>query len=296
MSTKLDDFSRIGQQVSNWGRWGDSDEKGTLNLLTPDHIVQAAGLIKRGKVYSLSVPLDAEGPLWPSRHKLWHTTTINHKAPGRGSSDDVITMHSHSGTHIDSLCHMWYDHQLYNGADVDAHISNKGATRNSIDNVPHIVGRGVLLDIAGWKGVPSLQLGEPISADDLDRCAAAQGVAIRPGDIVLVNTGWIKRFDHDRDGFYRGEPGLDLSTLAWLQTHDVAAIGADNHAVEVIESIPPDLLPFHLVAIRDIGLYLLEYLDLRRLAADKAYEFFFVTAPLRLTGAVGSPINPLAIV
>ena len=162
--------------------------------------------------------------------------------------------------------------------------------------MPHIVGRGVLLDIAGWKGVESLQLGEPITAEDLDRCAAAQGVTVQAGDIVLVNTGWINRFDSDKAGFYAGEPGLDLSTLEWLKTHDVVAIGADNHAVEVIESIPPDLLPFHLVAIRDLGMYLLEYLDLRSLAADNAYEFFFVTAPLRLTGAVGSPINPLAIV
>ena len=292
----MNDWIEIGKQVSNWGRWGTNDEKGTLNLITPDHIRQAARLVQLGKVFSLSVPLEADGPQWPSRHDTWRTTKKSKRGPGKGVSDEIITMHSHSGTHIDSLCHVWYDHHLYNGFDPDEHVSSDGATRNGIENVPALVGRGVLLDIAGWKGVDSLQLAEPISATDLDQCAASQNVTIQAGDIVLVNTGWINLFDSDRDHFYKGEPGLDMSTPQWLKAHEVVAIGADNHAVEVISSIPPDNLPFHQVAIRDMGLYLLEYLDLRQLAAEKAYEFFFVAAPLRLTHGVGSPINPLAIV
>ncbi|MEM7117227.1 MAG: cyclase family protein [Chloroflexota bacterium] len=296
MSEQPNDWKQTGKKVSNWGRWGANDEKGTLNLIAPKHIRQAATLIQAGKVYSLSVPLEADGPQWPSRHDTWVTTKVSPRGEGKGVSDDIITMHSHSGTHIDSLCHVWYDHQLYNGYEAAEHLTPDGSTRNAIHNVPAIVGRGVLLDVAGWKGVASLQLGEPISATDLDHCAASQNVTIQSGDIVLVNTGWINTFDADREQFYAGEPGLDMSTPEWLRAHNISAIGADNHAVEVIETMPPDNLPFHQVAIRDMGLYLLEYLDLRQLAAAKAYEFFFVAAPLQLTNAVGSPINPLAIV
>lgn len=281
--------------LSNWGRWGSEDQMGTLNLIAPEMVKSAAGLVKSGKVYSLSVPLEADGPQWPDRHKTWRTTQHFHFGGGFGVADDVITMHSHSGTHMDALCHVWYEHQMYNGYDAKELVNSDGALRNGIENVPAIVGRGVLLDIAGWKGVKHLEQGEGITAEDLDACAASQGVAIKSGDIVLVNTGWMTIFETDRERFNSGEPGLDMSTVAWLKAHDVAAVGADNHAVEVIEVIPPEGLPFHFATIRDLGLYLLENLKLQQLASERQYEFLFIAAPLQLTNAVGSPINPLAI-
>lgn len=282
-------------QLSNWGRWGSEDEQGALNLITPDLIREAATLVKSGKVYSLAMPLEAEGPQWPSRHKTWKTTRYSNDPEDMGGADDVLTMHSHSGTHIDALCHVWYHNQLYNGFDAAEHLNSDGAARNAMQNAPAIVGRGVLLDIARWKGVNHLDLGEPISATDLDACAAGQNVAIHPGDILLVRTGWMNIFEQDRERFNSGEPGLDMSTPAWLRQHDIVAVGADNHGVEVMESIPPDGIPFHLVVIRDLGLYLMENLNLEQLATDRVYEFLFAVAPLPLTSAVGSPINPLAI-
>jgi kynurenine formamidase len=241
------------------------------------------------------MPLEAEGPQWPSRHKTWKTTRYGNDPEGMGGSDDVVTMHSHSGTHIDALCHVWVENQLYNGFDAVEHVTSDGATRNGMENAPAIAGRGVLLDIAGWKGVDHLGLGEPISASDLDACAAAQNVEIRAGDILLVRTGWMRLFHQDRGRFNSGEPGLDMSTPAWLRKQDIVAVGADNHGVEVMGSIPPDAIPFHLVVIRDLGLYLMENLNLEQLAADQVHEFLFVVAPLPLTAAVGSPINPVAI-
>lgn len=282
--------------LKNWGRWGQDDQKGTINLISPDGIKFAAQLVKTGKVYSLSMPLGAEGPQFPGRHKIWQTTSLLNVGGGVGFSDDVVIMHSHSGTHIDSLCHLWYDHQLYNGFDVREHVTSFGSSRNSIDNVPAIVGRGVLLDIAGWKGVRHLALGEAISASDLDQCATSQNTKITSGDIVLVNTGWMNVFEENRILFDSGEPGLDMSCIEWLHKHDISAIGSDNHAVEVLTSMPPSGLPFHFAAIRDLGLYLIENLKLQPLATDKQYEFLFVAAPLQLKSAVGSPINPLAIV
>ena len=285
----------LQHKLSNWGRWGADDQRGALNLLTPEMVQKAARLVKSGKVYSLSMPLESDGPQWPTRHKTWRVTTFNNPPKGRGSADDVITMHSHSGTHMDALCHIWYENQLYNGYNVGEHIHSTGATRNAIHNVPHIVGRGVLLDVAGWKGVEHLQLGEAITADDLDACAAAQGVTVQAGDLLLIRTGWTKMFTSNRPLYNQGEPGIDESTLPWLQQHDVVAIGADNQAVEVFTGMPPAHLPVHMVAIRDLGLYLLENLNLDQMATDKAYETLLVVAPLHLTGGIGSPINPIAL-
>jgi len=281
--------------LSNWGRWGAEDERGALNLITPALVRGAAGLVKTGKVYSLAVPLAADGPQWPPRHKTWRVTTYHNDPESHGGADDVVLMHSHSGTHIDALCHVWYDNQLYNSYLASDHISSEGARRNSIDRVSSIVGRGVLLDVAGWKGVPHLSLGEAIGAADLDGCAEAQGIRVQPGDLVLVRTGWMQVFNQDRGLFNRGAPGLDESTLSWLKAHDSVLIGADNHGVEVMRNIPPEGIPLHRVAIRDLGIYLLEDLNLEALAADRVYEFLLVVAPLPLTGGVGSPVNPIAI-
>ncbi len=286
----------MNANIKNWGRWGQDDQQGTLNLITPEEIKTAADLVKKGKVYSLSMPLDVDGPQFPMRHKTWKTTSLLNVGEGIGFSDDVVIMHSHSGTHMDSLCHVWSDYQLYNGFDARKHVTSFGSTRNSIENVPAIVGHGILLDIAGWKGVRHLSLGETISASDLDRCAASQNTTVAAGDIVLVNTGWMNIFAQNRTLFDSGEPGLDMSCIEWLHRHDISAIGADNHGVEVITTMPPSGLPFHFAAIRDLGLYLIENLKLQPLADDKQYEFLFVAAPLPLTSAVGSPINPLAIV
>jgi len=282
--------------LSNWSRWGSDDQQGTWNLISPDMIKEAAGLVKTGKTYSLSVPLETHGAQWPPRHKMWRTTEYTKNKIGRNSSGDALVMHSHSGTHIDALCHIWYDDKLYNGFEAAEHMTSHGVNRNSIDNVPFIVGRGILLDVAGWKGVDHLELAEPISAADLDACAKAQQVEIQSGDILLIRTGWINVMEKDRTLFETGEPGIDVSTLPWLKEHDIASVAVDNLAVEVLDSIPPADLPIHRIGIRDLGLYLLELLDLNELAADRAYESFVVIAPLQITGGAGSPVNPIAIV
>jgi kynurenine formamidase len=281
--------------LSNWGRWGANDERGTFNLLTPALIQQAARLVKTGKTYSLSMPLEAEGPQWPQRHKTWKITSFNNRPNGMGSADDVVTMHSHSGTHMDALCHIWYDGQLYNGFPAAEHVGSSGATHNSIDKLPFLVGRGVLLDIAAWKGVEYLQLGEAVTADDLDQCAKAQNVTIQPGDMILLRTGWIRVFSQNRPLYNSGEPGIDESTLPWLKAHDIVAVAADNQAVEVMGELPPPRLPVHAAAIRDLGLYLVENLNLEELSADRVYESLLVIAPLQLTSGIGCPVNPIAI-
>jgi kynurenine formamidase len=285
----------MSEGLSNGGRWGAEDERGALNLITPEIVLQAARLVKRGKVYSLAMPLAVDGPQWPVRHKTWRITTHRGGPTGIGGSDDVVTMHSHSGTHMDALCHIWVDDQLYNGYRASEHVTSSGTTRNSIDRVPAIAGRGVLLDIAAWKGVRHLHAGEAITGADLEACSRAQGVEVNAGDILLLRTGWMQVFAKDRALFDSGEPGIDVSALPWIKAHDVVAVAADNAAVEAITPGPEIHLPVHPLAIREMGIYLVEDLNLEELAADGVRECLVIIAPLPLTGGVGSPVNPIAI-
>jgi kynurenine formamidase len=165
-----------------------------------------------------------------------------------------------------------------------------------VHNVRSLVARGLLLDVAGHRGVEHLASGEVVPAAELDAVARAQGVEPRAGDVVLVRTGWIRLMASDRARFDRfEEPGPGRDAVEWFRRHDLVGLGADNAAVEVLPPEDGVLMALHLGVIRDLGGYLIEFLDLEELAADRAYEFLFVLAPLRLVRGIGSPVNPLAI-
>jgi kynurenine formamidase len=280
---------------NNWGRWGDADERGTANLLTPAVVVAAAGLVRKGHVYPLAVPLEKEAPNWGPRPKPILATSW-HDRDGRGGAEDLLVVNTHSATHLDALAHIWADSQMYNGYPVREHVSSNGATRNGIENAGGIVGRGVLLDLANHFGVEYLEGGFLIQPRDLEACAAAQGTPVRPGDIVLARTGWYRLFPVDRARFDREKPGLANASVEWLIERDVCGLGVDTSA---LSSLPPepgvDTVINHVRFLRDHGGYLFEYLDLEALARDGAREFLFAAAPLPIRGGMGSPINPLAI-
>ncbi len=206
-------------KMSNWGRWGADDQRGTLNLIGAKHIQQAAGLVRRGKVYSLAVLLDKDGPIATTRSPLWHRTTISTRpAPSHSGIDDIIVMHTHGTTHIDALCHIFYDNQMYNGYRVDEVVTPiNGAGRNGVHNIGSIVGRGVLLDVAGYRSLDHLPKSEVIGPAELDACARAQGVEIMAGDIVLIRTGWMRVFSEDRALFDSGSPGPGAQPRWWRQ-------------------------------------------------------------------------------
>lgn len=286
-------------EVTNWGRWGEDDELGTLNLITPERILSAVRLVKKGRTYNLSVPLDKGGPQFPSFHKTWQVTYLtNRQSPGEYNvADDVVMMETHSGTHMDSLGHVWRDGKMWNGKS-STNVTSFGVNWAGIHNVSALVTRGVMLDMPRFKRVEHLKLGEIIRAQDMEACAKAQGVDIRPGDVLLVRTGWYKVFQDDLDLWSQGEPGPDASCTSWLKEKEIVAIGADNAAVEAlvyrnVTSLSPRL---HITALRDLGVYLLENLNLEQLARDEVYEFLFMAAPLCLTKATGAPVSPLAIV
>ncbi len=301
------DFREIGKTLSNWGRWGTDDERGTVNLITPERVVHASSLVKRGAIFDLGIPFDGNGPQTGGSRinpvRLMSETGHDQHYPGAFHyADDYVFMPLQSASQWDGLAHVFYDEQMYNGfpsSDVGPH----GAKHCSIDKMAKgILGRGVLLDIARLRGVDWLQAGEVITPDDLDAAAERQGVEILPGDILLFRTGWRTKFVRDADakGFMEGEPGLGLACCEWLHRHDVAVVASDNWAIEALPGeVDTELLPVHMVLIRDMGMTLGEILDFDELAADceadGVWEFLLAAPPIKFTAAVGSPINPLAI-
>jgi kynurenine formamidase len=288
----------------NWGRWGAADERGAANFATPERIAAAAALVKRGKVYSLALPLQAKGlPVSPERGAPVHLMSIDAGDFAAGfeieggfcTADDYIAMHTQTGTHLDGLGHVWYGQHLYNGYPAQS-LRSSGATRLGIEKLGYLAGRGVLLDVAGHRGVEHLRGGEVITPSDLEGCAEAQGTQVGEGDILLIRTGWLATYrDEQPAEFWRANPGIGIAAGEWIGERGVAAVAMDNFAVEVHPSETGKIGPVHMRLIRDFGCHLLELVVLEELARDRVHEFFFVAAPLPISGGTGSPVNPLAI-
>ena len=202
------------------------------------------------------------------------------------------------GTHVDGLCHVWYEDELYNGFSGNTVRSTRGGAHCGIDKMPPIVGRGVLLDIASVHG-RDLNDGYAIGRADLEQAVDRTGVSLEAGDIVLLRTGWQERNNDASDVNFNSEPGLDVEGAEWLAGNDVAAIGADNFAIEQMPFPEGTVFPVHQRLIRDFGIALLEGLELKELAGERngsrSGPFLFVAAPLRIAGATGSPLTPIAI-
>ena len=308
------------KSYSNWGRWGEDDQVGTLNLITPEKIVQGAGLARKGRVFSLSIPLDEEGPQTGgfARFNPIHlmirdgndaiaNTTPRDFYGGRDAhfrgTDDLVIMPLQCGTQWDGLSHVVFEDHIYNGFHA-SWVSSRGALRADIAQISdRVVGRGVLLDVARARGVEWLEPGTAIGAADLEACVRREGTEVGEGDIVLVRTGQMGQVKREgRWGQYAGgaAPGLGLTSVPWIHERGVAALATDTWGAEVLPNETPDVFqPLHVVLIAAMGLTVGEIFDLEALADDCAqdgvYEFFFCAPPLRITRAVGSPINPIAV-
>ena len=310
----LNDINASAERLKNWGRWGADDEIGTLNNISPQDIVNAARLIRKGKVFSLALNFDNKGPQsgrWGNRFNPIHTmlATGTDAVAGRQESvglryaDDMVSMPLQCGTQWDALGHVFFGEKMWNGYDARL-VDANGAHKNGIEKTKDkMVGRGVLLDVARHKGVESLEDGYGISTAELEKCAADQGVEIQRGDFVIVRTGHMERCLKVGDwGGYAGgnAPGLRFETAEWIRRTDMAAICADTWGCEVRPN-ESDVAsqPWHWVVIPMIGISMGEIFYLKDLAADCAsdhvYEFFVCAPPLPITRAVGSPVNPIAI-
>jgi len=307
----------------NWGRWGEQDKRGMLNFITPEMIVKAAGLVKQGKVYPLGEEMHGDLPrfITPSRFGVQviiendgydRVTQPGQFDPKRNQGAASYTiMHNHVGTHLDTFAHIYRENALYNNMPPPKPV---GTVHGDAASVQFMVGRGVLLDVAKYKGQDPLPSNYWITVDDLKNTAKAEGVEIQKGDILLVRTGWRKLWDQPGpDGradlahtkYLQPEPGVGPDALGFLNDMEIVAIGSDNAAVEWNFPLQPGYtrrafggfqgLPLHVDFIWNRGAYIIEIMNLDELAKDRAYEFLFVVAPLLLRGGVGVPINPIAI-
>ena len=287
-----------------WGRWGADDEVGASRLIGKREVLAAAGLVREGRVLSLAQPLSGKTPVPASRTGLLHFMDRDggdyaagaRRSNGFQFADDSVVMPLHIGTHIDALCHAWYDDQLYNGHPSSEITSTRGTRRCGIDKLPPLVARGVLLDLVEARGAP-LPDGTSVGRDELVASAERAGAILRPGDVVLIRTGWLEAQAGKpaRDVDFNAEPGIDVDAALWLAAAGVSSVGADNFAIEVMPFPAGTTFPVHQRLIRDHGITLIEGLVLRELAEQAPREFLFVAAPLPIVGGTGSPLTPLAV-
>ena len=306
----------LADAPSNWGRWGPDDEVGSLNYLGPEQVLAAVGLVRTGKVFTLQRLIgDPNGdPVWPGRTPAERTQILDEStwdaddAPqypgGLHYADDKINAFLQGSTQYDALGHVWFGGKLWNG--YDARTTVGGLDKASVEPIAQrgVVGRGVLLDMARFRGEDNLDAAETFTHEDLLACAEAQGVELRKRDIIVIRTNFLKLFFDQGDAFYEGfcEPGLVYSPelVEWFQQMEIPNLVTDTIANEVTTDPNSGVaLVLHNALMRNLGVTLTEIADLEQLAADCAddgrYEFLYAAAPLKVHLGSGSPVNPLAL-
>ncbi|MDA9256357.1 cyclase family protein [Pseudomonadales bacterium] len=288
----------------NWypSKYGADDTLGAMNELSEKKTKLAAQLVKTGKTYALGVETGPTSPAYPPRS---YSMTILQLDDGMGTplgsnkatgNDDLMNIWMGIGSQIDGLGHMGVNHQYYNGHMASDFVTPSGLTKLSIDRLPPVATRGVLLDIAKLMKTDILPAGTAFNKAEIDAAAKAAGITIEAGDVVLFHTGWLNVMDSDPEAFMASAPGLGLEGARYLASLGVVAVGADTWALEVLPSEDATMLfPVHPELLAKNGIYILENMDTRALAEDDANEFLFVLGTPRFVGAVQAVINPVAI-
>ncbi len=271
-------------------------DAGALTALTTTMVRDAADLVKEGKVYRLGVVSGPETPVWGNRTYSMQIIDLGVTGPNKVTGhDDRVETHLGIGTQIDGLGHIGIDGVHYNGVPASAIMREDGLIRYGAENIPAIAARGVLIDMAAHRGVDVIEPLAAFDAAEVQAAARAQGVEVRPGDVVLFHTGWLSRMG-ETDVFITQAPGIDADAAAWLVEQGVVAVGSDTAGLETnAPSADGKVLPVHAMLIAENGIYILETVDTRQLAADGAHEFMFVLGAARLKGSVQAIVNPVAI-
>jgi kynurenine formamidase len=283
-------------------RWGPNDEIGSANHVTPKRVVEAARLVRTGKVYPLGIETSATTPSFPPR-----TFRITIVQPGQAGNDglgrnratyndDILDGWMGTGSQIDGLGHIGVGHVYYQNTKLADFAHPTGLTKFGIEKVPPLVARGVVLDMTAHYGTGLVPEGTAFRRAEIEAVAKAQGIEIREGDVVLFHTGWLSLIGKDDARFQAGEPGLGLDGARYLIGKGVTAVGADNWGLEAVPGEDPALaFPVHQELIPRNGTYILENMNTGPLVADRAWEFLFVLGQPRITGAVQAIVNPVAI-
>lgn len=291
------DFDVMFNELSNWGRWGADDQRGTLNLITPDKRRQAASLVKEGISISLSQDLSTVQAV-DNGTPMQMIMTAQEGSPV-AMDEWRIFYHGLTYAHLDALCHARYKGKAYNGF-AASEVDETGCATSGIEHLKEgILTRGILIDIPRLKGIPWLEPGTPVLASDIEAWEKQTGLTIGPGDVVLVRTGrWAKRADIGPYSLQSGSPGVHVSALPLLRERDAAVLGTDVGLDVIPTGVDEVAIPTHTVAIASIGLLILDNADLEALAETAArlnrWEFMFSAAPIPVTGATGSVLNAVA--
>lgn len=293
-----------------------SGEIGPAGDIDPQTIIEAARLVKEGRRYSLATARFPGMPLFPGHPPF---QVLNYRTPpgiraegaqpwgppndaGLGYMAEYLMATSHSGAHIDALGHMTIgeDNHWYGGGNTREHLTDHGPVFGDAEKMPPFFTRGVLLDPPAHRGVEALDAGEPVTGDELSAMAEAQNVEVRPGDVVLIRTGYLKYWPDAEAMAEHRTAGPDLSAAEWLLERGVVATGTDTETYEVQPAPdrgePSNPQPVHTKLLIENGIYLLESVYLEELAQDEVHEFLFVALPLKIRGATGSMVDPLAVI
>jgi len=288
-------------QQDRWypSEWGPDDQRGAANRLTPAKVLEAAALIRDGVVYPLERTYEPGMPMFGTR--LFSLRIPQAFGPSGATQfvyrDEIVRGElGQIGTQFDGLGHVGIGDTLYNGNRAQDFVRAEGLARLGIENVGPIVTRGVLIDVAGYKGVEQLEGGYEITVADLEGALRRQNVEIREGDVVLLHTGWGSLWMRDNARYLGSPPGLGVAGAEFFVERKVVMVGADNWGIDVSPGADPSqAAPVHQTLVTRNGIYQFENLVTDALARDRVYEFAFFFAPLPLKGATGSPGNPIAI-
>jgi kynurenine formamidase len=293
------------ESLRNWGRWGDADERGALNHLTPERRAAAGALVRDGVSVSLARDL-ATAPSPDNPQPVHHHMLASGDARDSNGIDGYeaardwlgLDIHGLTTTHVDALSHMFVRGEMYGGRPA-SEVRSDGARSNTIMSMADgVVGRGVLLDVPRALGIDFLDHGQVVTVADLEAAEATQNVRVQAGDILLI--GWGRDARRAARGQFDGMSGLHPECLPWIHDREVAVLGSDGISDPMpflgIEDWP---FPVHQIGITGIGLHLIDNMDLTRIAAACAdsgrWEFLFTMAPLRITQGTGCPVNPVGV-
>lgn len=306
------EFDSLMNEVSNWGRWGEDDQLGTLNNITAEKKIAAAGLVKDGESVSMALPLNTVSDQVnqkPFEHESFIFGGVEMEELGINPEDaaqaagDVykIDYHGFGHSHLDGINHFAYKGKMYNGYPFD-NQQGKGFSNLGIENIAKsgVFTRGVLIDMPIFLGKKYMEPGAAITIEDLEAWEKASGITVSPGDVLLVRTGrWARIRDKGQWNFVSKAAGLHASVAKWLKERDVAAIGSDGVSDVMPSGVGARLNPLHELVIVGMGMPLFDNLDLERLSltarAKDRSTFLFVAAPLNVLGGTGSPLNPMAM-
>ncbi len=280
-------------------KWGAGDERGSANHMKPASVLNATKMIRTGEVIEIGHVLRQGMPIQSTRGFHLHTkrTFMNPQSNNRGSNEEVVTTElGQVGTQFDGFTHKTHGDSLYNCYKSSELSSRTGFTKMGIEKVGMLMARGVLIDVAGLKGVEILPDTYEITVQDLQDALKKQNVTLQAGDAILINTGWGRLWGKENARYMAGDPGIGIAAAEWLINHDPLLLGSDNGPVEVSPNPNKSIsLPVHQIALVVHGVHLLENLKLDELAAKGVHQFAFIMRPLKMQGATGSTVAPVAV-